>query len=352
MEKTKVTVITVCYNIIKNKRLNFLIQNFQSVNNQSYKNIEHLVIDGASTDGTVEVLKEYEKKGWIKYISEPDKGIFDAMNKGHKMAQGEYVLVLNSDDWYASEDVIENMVQTITKNKADYVFGNQECWNIDGFHALGKSEPQIFWRYMPFNHPTIMIKNSVVKELGYYRTDFDTVEDYRFVIDLILKDYKGVYTDKTIVNFRLGGASYDQKTLTSFYDFHYRRLAKLYMWFYSKFDKRLDEEKIIQNYMWDIGGKFDELFFIKLMRYMISLKLKNFNYEQFFQDVTNLKNNLTRSTEKEEIKKIDVSEIKIQKCFTKRYKLWGIPILKIKADKKRVKYKIFDFIPLLTLKIK
>lgn len=62
MEKTKVTVITVCYNIIKNKRLNFLIQNFQSVNNQSYKNIEHLVIDGASTDGTVEVLKEYEKK--------------------------------------------------------------------------------------------------------------------------------------------------------------------------------------------------------------------------------------------------------------------------------------------------
>lgn len=68
MEKTKVTVITVCYNIIKNKRLNFLIQNFQSVNNQSYKNIEHLVIDGASTDGTVEVLKEYEKKGWIKYI--------------------------------------------------------------------------------------------------------------------------------------------------------------------------------------------------------------------------------------------------------------------------------------------
>lgn len=295
MEKTKVTVITVCYNIIKNKRLNFLIQNFQSVNNQSYKNIEHLVIDGASTDGTVEVLKEYEKKGWIKYISEPDKGIFDAMNKGHKMAQGEYVLVLNSDDWYASEDVIENMVQTITKNKADYVFGNQECWNIDGFHALGKSEPQIFWRYMPFNHPTIMIKNSVVKELGYYRTDFDTVEDYRFVIDLILKDYKGVYTDKTM---------------------------------------------------------FDELFFIKLMRYMISLKLKNFNYEQFFQDVTNFKNNLTRSTEKEEIKKIDVSEIKIQKCFTKRYKLWGIPILKIKADKKGVKYKIFDFIPLLTLKIK
>lgn len=352
MISPKVTVITVCYNIIKNNRKDFLIQNFESVHNQTYKNIEHLIIDGASNDGTLDMLKEYEEKGWIKYYSEPDEGIFDAMNKGHKRAQGEYVLVLNSDDWYASEDVIENMVQAITENNADYVYGDQECWGVDGSHATGKSEPQIFWRYMPFNHPTIMIKNSVVKKLGYYRTDFDTVEDYRFVIDLILKDFKGVYVDKTIVNFRLGGASYDQKTLTSFYDFHYRRLAKLYMWFYSKFDERLDEERIIQNYMWDIGGKFDEVFFIKLMRYMISLKLKNFNYEQFFQDVTNFKNSLINDTRHEEVK-IDENKVQIPKCFTQRYKFLGIPILKIKTDKKGRKYfKIFNCIPFLSIKIK
>ncbi len=352
-EQPLVTVITVVYNIIENGRKDFLIQNFESVHNQTYKNIEHLIIDGASTDGTIDLLKKYERKGWIHFISEPDSGIFDAMNKGHKKAKGEYALVLNSDDWYASNDVIECMVKKSLETDADYVYGNQECWSLNGNHATGLGEQYIFWRYMPFNHPTIMIKNSVVAKQGYYRTDFDTVEDYRFVIQLILDDYKGVYIDKIIVNFRLGGASFDQKTLTSFYDFHYRRLAKLYMWFYSQFDDRMTEEKIIQNYMWDIGGKFDELFFIRLIRFMIFKKLKNFNYEDFFKHIEFFKNSLIIST-----KEVDHQNIqnnfskKMPFSYSKYYYILGIPFMKIKEDAHGSKhYKLFSLVPIFKIKI-
>ena len=285
-EQPLVTVITVVYNIIENGRKDFLIQNFESVHNQTYKNIEHLIIDGASTDGTIDLLKKYERKGWIHFISEPDSGIFDAMNKGHKKAKGEYALVLNSDDWYASNDVIECMVKKSLETDSDYVYGNQKTYSRkDLFLGIWKGNPAQFWHYMPFNHPTIMIKNSIVAKQGYYRTDFDTVEDYRFVIQLILDDYKGVYIDKSIVNFREGGASYDMLKNSTYTIWLYTRITKVFLWFYSQFDDRMTEEKIIQNYNSLNNGTYDEIFFIRLIRFMLSKKLKNFDYEAFFQSL-------------------------------------------------------------------
>ena len=91
----KVTVVTATYNLIKDGREKFFRQCVESIHNQTYKNIEHLVIDGASKDGTIDLIKEYADKGWIKYVSEPDKGMCDAMNKGIKIATGEYVAILN-----------------------------------------------------------------------------------------------------------------------------------------------------------------------------------------------------------------------------------------------------------------
>lgn len=95
-----VTVITVTYNLIKGKREKFIIQCLESVHNQRYSNIEHIVIDGASDDGTLPLLKKYESLGWIKLFSEPDTGIYDAMNKGILKANGKYVSILNSDDFF------------------------------------------------------------------------------------------------------------------------------------------------------------------------------------------------------------------------------------------------------------
>jgi glycosyltransferase involved in cell wall biosynthesis len=94
------------------------------VQNQTYKNIEHIVIDGASTDGTLDLLKEYQEKGWIKYYSEPDRGIYDALNKGIERANGKYVVCLNSDDFYCDNRAVEYLVKRAESVGADAVYGD------------------------------------------------------------------------------------------------------------------------------------------------------------------------------------------------------------------------------------
>lgn len=329
-----ITIITVTKDIIKNKRKDFLVQNFESIHNQTYKNIEHLIIDGASTDGTVDLLKEYAAKGWIRYISEPDNGIFDAMNKGHKKAKGLYVMVLNSDDWYASNTIIEEMKNEIEENQADYVFGDQNLLSEEQNKIkvkLKKAVPYQFWQTMPFNHPTIMIKNDIVKELGYYQTDFGTVEDYRFVIKLILNDCKGIYLPKAIVNFRLGGASFDEKTKLSLYKFRYKRVSKVFEWFYTQFDNRLTREKIIENYMKETDGTYDELFFIRLSDFMLTKNLKNFDYEGFFTYIEKIKGRSGKNKSKKILFFFGIPLLKIiKKGKVKVIKFLNIPIVKLK----------------------
>lgn len=310
-----VSIITVTLNCIKDGRKDFLIENFNTVHRQTYPKIEHIIVDGASTDGTVKLLDAYRNKGWISYISERDNGIYDAMNKGHLLARGEYVLVLNSDDWYTHDNIIEKMVKIIVENNADYVYGHQICCSRDGKKRhLTKCNPAEFWHSMPFNHPTIMIKKSVVKQQGYYRTDFDTVEDYRFVIQLILDDYKGIMLDEAIVNFRLGGVTMRSNQKYDYYDFYYRRLPKVYYWFYKKFDNRLTELSIIDNYVSEIGGRYDKMFFIKLIRFMIELKLQHFDYEKFFNYIDKFLNKISSTR------------------HSKKFFLLGIPIVKIENE--------------------
>lgn len=104
MENLKISIITVSYNAAKT-----IEQTIQSVVNQTYDNIEYIIIDGGSTDGTVDIIKKYEDK--IAYwVSEPDKGIYDAMNKGILKASGEYIYFLGADDWLYNESVMERRI--------------------------------------------------------------------------------------------------------------------------------------------------------------------------------------------------------------------------------------------------
>ena len=204
----KVTIVTVTYNLIKANRKSVFEQCVESVHNQTYKNIEHIVIDGASSDGTLDLLKAYSDKGYFKYYSEPDNGIYEAMNKGLKKATGEYIAFLNSDDFYHNEHGVEEVVKALLSSKADfcygqcrYLFENGElCGNF--VNVIGA-----WYARMPFSHQSLFVKTSVMRRLGGFDEAFKSAGDYDFVIRMIMSGAKECETPCEFVSFRLGGFS-------------------------------------------------------------------------------------------------------------------------------------------------
>lgn len=204
----KISIITVVYNnasVIKNA--------IDSVLNQTYDNIEYIIIDGKSTDGTVDVISSYGSK-IAKYISEPDKGIYDAMNKGLKLATGDVVGILNSDDMYMGVDVIEKVVTifetyAVESMFADLVYvqpGNLE--KVVRYYDSSYFSPTKFaYGWMPA-HPTFFVKREVYEKYGYFKTDYKIAADYellaRFLGQYAISYF---YLQLPIVKMRTGGVS-------------------------------------------------------------------------------------------------------------------------------------------------
>ncbi len=208
-----VTIITITFNIIKNNRLKFIKQNFESVHNQTYPNIEHIIIDGASNDGTIELLNDYQNKGYIKYYSEPDKGVYFAMNKGIDKANGKYIAFMNSDDFYNNPDAILASVLELEKTNADASYGDTQ-----GIYHVNDKKLDI-WKgdinEMPFGrhfcHQSMFTKKDVLKELGGFDTSYKISSDSDIIIRLVSKGYKLIHIEKIIASYRTGGLS-QQKT--------------------------------------------------------------------------------------------------------------------------------------------
>ena len=207
-EIMKVTIITVTLNSEK-----FLSDCIQSVKNQSYSNIEHIIIDGKSNDGTLEIIRRNQK--YIsKWISEPDRGMYDAINKGIALATGDIIGILNSDDIFASSNVIDNIVNCFEEEGTDSVYGDLvyvKPSNTDRVFRLWKGRPykrgrfQLGW--MPA-HPTFYMKRSLIEKFGPYENHYHTAADYEFMARYLYK-YKisATYLEQMIVKMRTGGAS-------------------------------------------------------------------------------------------------------------------------------------------------
>lgn len=207
----KVSIVTASFN-----SANTIRDTIDSVLRQTYHDIEYIVKDGGSTDGTVDILKEYEPKfcGRMKWITEKDKGIYDGMNKGILMSTGDVVGTLNSDDFFTDEHVIENMVKAMEEKKVDAVYGdihfvkNSDLKTNIRYYSSKHFRP--FWLrfgFMPA-HPSFYLKRDVYEKAGLYKTDYKIGSDFEMMVRLFHKyriSYH--YLPQDFVTMRSGGAS-------------------------------------------------------------------------------------------------------------------------------------------------
>ena len=203
---TKVSVITVSYNSVET-----LEQTIQSVLNQTYPNIEYIIIDGGSTDGTVDIIKKYHNK--IAYwVSEKDSGISDAFNKGLLVASGDIVGILNADDFYAKE-AVEIVVKEFTYNqKIDFVFGDMYHSDESGkilHKVIGNSnyKNEIYYTMPAIFHPTVFVRKDVYNINGSFNLKFKTAMDYEFFLRITVNNAQGLYIPHVLATMRLGGES-------------------------------------------------------------------------------------------------------------------------------------------------
>lgn len=206
--KPKVSIITVCFNSARTIR-----NTIESVISQDYPNIEYIIIDGGSSDETVAIVKEYADRIAV-IVSESDRGIYDAMNKGVALASGEIVGMLNSDDVYINEHVVSELMKTMQDAGADSVFADLVIVDpIDPGKVLRYYDSSYFtpskfrFGWMPA-HPTFFVKKSLYDKVGPYSLDYKISADYEMLIRLLwVEKATYAYLPKPVVRMRHGGAS-------------------------------------------------------------------------------------------------------------------------------------------------
>lgn len=204
----KISLITVTYNSAK-----YLEDSILSVIAQDYADIEHIIIDGGSTDGTLDIINKY-KDHIAVWVSEPDNGMYDAINKGMKLATGDVIGTLNSDDMLADNAVISAIVASFYYHKVDAVYGDLVYVKPDAVEQVVR-----FWKGLPYKrsryrfgwmpaHPTFYFKRELLEMNGYYETHYFSAADYEFMARyLFYFRASAYYVPRLIVRMRSGGMS-------------------------------------------------------------------------------------------------------------------------------------------------
>lgn len=202
----KVSVITVCYNAVSTIEASIL-----SLLSQDYENLEYLVIDGGSDDGTIEVIKRF-LPNIARFISEPDCGMYDAVNKGIALASGDVIGLLHANDCFASTQIISKIVQAMQATNADAVYGNLDFYDKNGcvvrkWKSKTCSRLLLELGWMP-PHPTLYIRKNIFLNYGNYRLDFSTAADYELILRFFYQyRIKTTYVDQIFIKMLTGGIS-------------------------------------------------------------------------------------------------------------------------------------------------
>lgn len=207
-DSVKVSVVTACYNSAKT-----IGTTIQSVNAQSYANIEHVFIDGGSTDDTLNVISASARKNH-SVLSESDNGIYDALNKGVQRATGDVVGFLHADDFYTDDSVVETIADCFSRPEVQAVYGDLQyvsqsetdkvirSWNTKAF-----SQGRLKRGWMP-PHPTLYVREEWYERIGGFDTQYRIAADYLCILQLFSHpDFEAVYLPQVLVKMRVGGAS-------------------------------------------------------------------------------------------------------------------------------------------------
>ena len=206
----KISIITATYNSAKTLEVCM-----NSVLNQTYQNIEYILIDGNSTDETLKLIKtkasEFKRIIWI---SEKDKGIYDALNKGIEKATGDVIGFVHSDDFLADSSILNTIANIFETKNVDGVYGNLHYVNFDNVNHVVRN-----WKSQPFKkgllskgwmpaHPTLFLKSEIYRKHGSFSLDYRIAADYEFILRIFkVNNYKFFYLPQTITKMRVGGAS-------------------------------------------------------------------------------------------------------------------------------------------------
>lgn len=207
-----VTVITVVYELVKGGRKDMFRQCVDSVSRQEGVRIEHIVVDGGSSDGTKELILALARgRENFSWISEPDNGIYDAMNKGLGLARGRYVTFLNADDYYHDLNGLKDSVVALDSAKADFSYAPALILRRDGTYST--TSPHVrpdlrnLLKGMPFSHQSVLVRTDLMRQMGGFSVDYYRSADYAFVMELVFSGKKAVRVEKDFVTFRTGGFS-------------------------------------------------------------------------------------------------------------------------------------------------
>jgi len=205
-----ISIITVVFNDVKT-----IEQTIQSVIQQPYENKEYIIIDGGSTDGTVDVIKKYES-ALSYWVSEHDEGIFDAMNKGIAHAKGELIGILNAGDWY-EPNIFTTIVKYYRESGSDQVIHGliRNYLDEEFYSMVGNSIRRL--RYDMIQHATCFVPQKLYQTYGYFNADYKYSADYDLILRFVNRGVKFCFVEKPITNFRLGGISSTPKAEREMY---------------------------------------------------------------------------------------------------------------------------------------
>ena len=208
-----ISIVTTTHNIVEKGQADDFNLMVTLLDMQTYPKIEHIVIDNASTDETVELLKDYKNKGYINFYSEKDTNKFDGYNKGLLRAKGKYITFLSCDDFLHDITALQDLVKTMELSGADFSFSPSYCRHPEDFVFLYMPSMFNVFQVMPCPRQCMFFKRSVLEKENGFDTKFKYMADFDLMIRLVMKQYKPVFFSQNYVTYKLGEKLYKEPHL-------------------------------------------------------------------------------------------------------------------------------------------